>query len=117
MDEFDSELVDEVLAEDFLNDSYADDAYDRWRDDQCDMLYDDLKAVVDGHVNSKKRGYYKDRPDKFLEDTVEMLKHFTNCELTTLGENIITAKKRNVTVEFVEDKNEVPATSKPIVGS
>lgn len=112
-------LIDEVLAEDFLEcDSYASDEYDRWRDDQCDNLFDDLKELSDRHIYPKKHGYFKERPEKFLEDAVYMLQEICKCNLTVRENTVSAIKREPVKVEFVEefleDKHEeVPITTKP----
>ena len=96
-------LVDEVLAEDFLEcDVYAEDAYDRWRDDQCDNLFDDLKELADRHIYPKKHGYYKEMPERFLEHVVGHLKYFTGCNLTAFEEKITACKREPKKVEVVE---------------
>jgi len=101
------ELVDDVLAEDFLtSDVYAEDEYDRWRDDQCEIFEMDLKEFVDKHLHPKKHGYYKDMPERFLEHTVESLKRLTNCELTAFENRVSVVKKAPVTVEVVESFRE-----------
>lgn len=106
----DMELVDDILAEDFLT-SNLDDAYDRWRDDQCEALESDLKELVDKHLYPKTRGrgYYKDMPEKFLEHAIESLKQLTNCNLTAF-ENSVNALRKPINVEvvesFEEEKNE-----------
>jgi len=96
-------LVDEVLAEDFLeSDVYAEDAYDRWRDDQCDALFDDLQALVDKHVHPKKHGYFKESPARFLEHAVTHLKYFTGCDLTAFEDKITAVKREPKSIEYVE---------------
>lgn len=100
MDEFD-ELVDEVLAEDFMS-SDEDDAYERWRDDQCDALYDALKAVYKEFVEPVKHGYYKDRQEKFLEHAIGHLKYFTGCDLTAAGNNVNAIKREPKKILKVE---------------
>jgi hypothetical protein len=118
-DELENALIDEVLAEDFLEcDSYASDEYDRWRDDQCDNLFDDLKELADRHIYPKKHGYFKENAPKFLEDAVYMLQEICKCNLTVNNDRVLAVKREPVKVEFVEefleDKHEeVPITTKP----
>ena len=111
-EEFEDELVDEVLSNDFMTSDIDEDAlYERWRDDQCDALYDALKEVYDTFVHAAKHGYYKDRNEKFLEHSVEHLKYFTECDLTAIEHNVTAVKREPKKVVFVEtfkeEKNEV----------
>lgn len=113
-------MIDEVLAEDFLKDVY--DEYDRWRDDECDKLWDATKELYDKFVNSPKHGYFQDAPERFVEHVISHLQHFSNCELHVTGLGVDARLRQKPSVEFVEsfeeDKNEtIPLTSRSDLGN
>lgn len=92
------EVIDEQLVEDFL----ASEEYDRWRDDQCDALFEALGKLYIDFVKPTSHGYFKDSPEKFLEHTIELLQDFTKCDVTAINGNITAVKHEPKTVEFVE---------------
>lgn len=107
-EELENEIIDEVLAEDFLTSDVDEDAlYERWRDDQCDALYDALKGVYETFVHPSTHGYYKDRNEKFLEHSVEHLKYFTECDLTALDNTVSAVKREPKKILKVEKFDEV----------
>ena len=63
------------------------DQYDMWRDDACDRLFHDVKRVVENNLHNGT--YYVDKPEKFVDHVVELVKELSSVQNTEAEKNFL----------------------------
>lgn len=72
------EMDDEEINYDPIEDDSDADAYDKYRDDESERLYEALKELFVKFVDADT-GYYRNHPDKFYAHSMSNLKEI--CKL------------------------------------